>query len=40
MALRRHRLLGQPLTQHRFDNDFGDERRRGHRVTIDGDVPV
>ena len=27
-------------TQHRVDNDFGDERRRGHRVTIDGDVPV
>jgi taurine dioxygenase len=27
-------------TQHRVDNDFGAERRRGHRVTIDGDVPV
>jgi taurine dioxygenase len=26
-------------TQHRVDNDFGDERRRGHRVTVDGDVP-
>jgi len=26
-------------TQHRVDNDFGDARRRGHRVAIDGDVP-
>jgi taurine dioxygenase len=26
-------------TQHRVDNDFGDARRRGHRVTIDGDAP-
>ena len=26
-------------TQHRVDNDFGDARRRGHRVAIDGDRP-
>jgi taurine dioxygenase len=26
-------------TQHRVDNDFGDARRCGHRVAIDGDVP-
>ena len=26
-------------TQHRVDNDFGDARRRGERVTINGDVP-
>lgn len=27
-------------TQHRVDNDFGDARRCGHRVAIDGDAPV
>jgi taurine dioxygenase len=27
-------------TQHRVDNDFGDARRRGHRVAIDGDTPA
>jgi taurine dioxygenase len=27
------------ITQHRVDNDFGDARRRGHRVAIDGDTP-
>lgn len=27
-------------TQHRVDNDFGDARRRGHRISIDGDAPV
>ena len=26
-------------TQHRVDNDFGDARRRGERVTINGDTP-
>jgi taurine dioxygenase len=26
-------------TQHRVDNDFGDARRCGHRVAIDGDAP-
>ena len=26
-------------TQHRVDNDFGDARRCGHRVAIDGDEP-
>lgn len=26
-------------TQHRVDNDFGDHRRCGHRIAIDGDVP-
>ena len=26
-------------TQHRVDNDFGDARRCGHRIAIDGDVP-
>jgi taurine dioxygenase len=26
-------------TQHRVDNDFGDARRRGHRISIDGDAP-
>jgi taurine dioxygenase len=27
------------VTQHRVDNDFGDARRRGLRVTINGDTP-
>jgi taurine dioxygenase len=27
------------VTQHRVDNDFGDARRRGERVTINGDTP-
>jgi len=27
------------VTQHRVDDDFGDQRRRGHRVTINGDTP-
>lgn len=26
-------------TQHRVDNDFGDARRCGHRIAIDGDEP-
>ena len=26
-------------TQHRVDNDFGDERRCGHRIAIEGDRP-
>jgi taurine dioxygenase len=26
-------------TQHRVDNDFGDHRRCGHRIAIDGDAP-
>jgi taurine dioxygenase len=26
-------------TQHRVDNDFGDHRRCGHRIAIDGDRP-
>jgi taurine dioxygenase len=26
-------------TQHRVDNDFGDARRSGHRIAIDGDPP-
>lgn len=26
-------------TQHRVDNDFGDARRCGHRIAIDGDAP-
>jgi len=26
-------------TQHRVDNDFGDARRCGHRIAIDGDMP-
>lgn len=26
-------------TQHRVDNDFGDARRCGHRIAIDGDGP-
>lgn len=27
------------ITQHRVDNDFGDARRCGHRVAINGDTP-
>jgi taurine dioxygenase len=27
-------------TQHRVDNDFGEHRRRGHRIAITGDVPL
>ena len=27
------------VTQHRVENDFGDARRRGLRVTINGDTP-
>jgi taurine dioxygenase len=27
------------VTQHRVDNDFGDARRRGLRVTVNGDTP-
>ena len=26
-------------TRHRVDNDFGDARRCGHRIAIDGDAP-
>jgi taurine dioxygenase len=26
-------------TQHRVDNDFAPERRRGHRIAIEGDAP-
>ncbi|MGI9602232.1 MAG: TauD/TfdA dioxygenase family protein [Acidimicrobiales bacterium] len=28
------------VTQHRVDADFGDARRRGHRIAIEGDRPV
>jgi alpha-ketoglutarate-dependent taurine dioxygenase len=27
-------------TQHRVHNDFGEARRRIHRVTVTGEIPV